>query len=141
MLVSRKMALPLLLALTIMLVPGCPNANGTTFPYYIMNLTMTTITELKLIDGGTMEYVNILTSPVPANTMRIVRLSRAKFENSLSEIQYKLGDATSGAISARISNEPGELGFVAKFFNNGNVAHLFVVDNAAKSDQLGNATL
>ncbi len=129
----KQMILPILVVMSCLLLPSCPpNGNAATFPYYVTNLTDFPLTELEFPDGNTLQFENVLDSPVPRFKMRIIRLSRAKFENSLSELQWRLENNTNGSISARITVGAGELGFIVRDFNNGIVGNMYEVQDDAK---------
>lgn len=133
----KKHVLSILVIASCLLLPSCPpNGNAATFPYYVTNLTDSPLTQLKFPDGNTLQFENVLTSPVPRFKMRIIRLSRAKFENSLSELEWRLEDNTNGSISARITVGAGELGFIVRPFNNGIVANIYEVQDDSKDSFL-----
>ena len=138
--VDKRFVLPVLVSLASIMLHGCPaNGGSATFPYYVLNLTPSPLVQLKFPDGDTLEFVNVLDSPVPAFKMRVLHLSSAKFGNSLSELQWKLQDGTAGAISARITVGPGELGFIAREFNNGIVGTVYEVELDSKGQLLETA--
>ncbi len=129
---ARRIGAAIALSFAIVTLSGCPSA---TFPYYIANLSTETLTELKLPNGQTLEFENVLTTAVPANRMRIIFLDRATFGGSLSEVEYRYGDGTGDSISARLEDGPGAVGFVAEEVDGQRVAHLFTVDDATKEWQ------
>ncbi|MCC6797406.1 MAG: hypothetical protein IT366_19995 [Candidatus Hydrogenedentes bacterium] len=129
----KKQMLSILVIASCVLLPSCPpTGSAATFPYYVTNLTDSPLTQLKFPDGDTLVFENVLDSPVPRFKMRIIRLSRAKFGDTLSELEWRLEDNTNGSISARITVGPGELGFIVRPFNNGIVANIYEVDDDAK---------
>lgn len=132
---NRKFMLPVLVVLSCVLLPGCPpKVDNTTFPYYVLNFTPTPLTQLKFPDGNseTLQFVNVLDSPVPAFKLRVLHLDRARFGETLSEVEWKLQDGTANSISARITVGPGELGFLVREFNNGIVGTIYEAELDAK---------
>jgi len=121
-----------LVCATGLLVLGCPN--NSTFPFYVGNFTTASMTELKLYDVQTLERVNILDTPIPQNTLRVVRISRTRFADALGEVAFKLDTGLSDEVSGRITQPAGNLGFAVKETTGQITSNWFTVDGSPQKD-------